>query len=224
MKALLKQIIESKKNRTILKKYATLYSKNMEYTMIDEKTYLNNLKIAEKAKKISGDIVECGVWRGGMIAGIAEILGTKEKYFLYDSYEGLPDAKEIDGASALDWQSNSEGEHYHDNCKAEISFANQAMSKTGVDFELIKGWFDHTIPNHKHEKISLLRLDADWYDSTIVCLKHLFPKVVSGGIIIIDDYYVWEGCSKAVHDYLSEIKSNCRIYQMDNKVAYIIKN
>lgn len=224
MKALLKRVIDSKKNKDLIKKYSNFYLKNKGYTMIDEKTYINNLKIAEKAKNITGDIVECGVWRGGMIAGIAELLGPTSKYFLYDSYEGLPDAKEIDGALALDWQNNSDGEHYHDNCKAEINFAKEAMTNTGVEFELIKGWFDSTVPQNKHEKISLLRLDADWYDSTIICLKYLFPKVVSGGIIIIDDYYVWEGCSKAIHDYLSEIKSDCRIYQMDNKVAYIIKN
>lgn len=224
MKTILKKIFESNNYRNKMRKYSNFYLKNKDYTMIDEKTYINNLKIAEKAKDVTGDIVECGVWRGGMIAGIAELLGSKSKYFLYDSFEGLPDAKEIDGASALDWQSNSEGEHYHDNCKAEINFANEAMTKTGVDFQLIKGWFDDTVPFHKHEKISLLRLDADWYDSTIVCLKHFFPKVVQGGIVIIDDYYVWDGCTKAVHDYLSEIKSNCRIYQLDNKVAYIIKN
>ena len=224
MKTILKKIFESNTHRKKMRKYSNFYLKNKDYTMIDEKTYINNLKIAEKAKNVTGDIVECGVWRGGMIAGIAELLGPKSKYFLYDSFEGLPDAKEIDGASALDWQSNSEGEHYHDNCKAEINFANEAMTKTGVDFQLIKGWFDDTVPFHKHEKISLLRLDADWYDSTIVCLKHFFPKVVQGGIVIIDDYYVWDGCTKAVHDYLAEIKSNCRIYQLDNKVAYIIKN
>lgn len=224
MKTILKKIFESNTHRKKMRKYSNFYLKNKDYTMIDEKTYINNLKIAEKAKNVTGDIVECGVWRGGMIAGIAELLGPKSKYFLYDSFEGLPDAKEIDGASALDWQSNSEGEHYHDNCKAEINFANEAMTKTGVDFQLIKGWFDDTVPFHKHEKISLLRLDADWYDSTIVCLKHFFPKVVPGGIVIIDDYYVWDGCTKAVHDYLAEIKSNCRIYQLDNKVAYIIKN
>ena len=221
---LLKKIITSKKYREKLKQYSNFYMKYKDYTMIDEKTYNNNLKIAEKAKNISGDIVECGVWRGGMIAGIAELLGTKSKYFLYDSFEGLPEAKEIDGTSAKEWQNNSEGEHYYDNCKAEINFANEAMTKSSVDFELIKGWFENTVPYHKHEKISILRLDADWYDSTIICLKHLFPKVVSGGIIIIDDYYVWEGCTKAVHDYLSEIKSSCRIYQLDNKVAYIVKN
>ena len=221
---LLKKIIELRDYRNKINKYSKFYFKNKKYTMIDKKTYINNLKIAEKAKKIDGDIVECGVWRGGMIAGIAELIGAKSKYFLYDSFEGLPEAKEIDGQSALNWQNDVGGEHYYDNCKAEINYANEAMSTTGVDFELIKGWFDATVPSNKHDKISLLRLDADWYDSTMICLQHLFPKVVKGGIIIIDDYYVWEGCSKAVHDYLSEIKSNCRIYQMDNRVAYIIKN
>ncbi len=223
IKKLIKKIIASKKYRDKIKGYSSFYKKNKDYTMIDEKTYINNLKIAEKTKNITGDIVECGVWRGGMIAGIAESMGPKSKYYLYDSFEGLPNPTEIDGAKAMDWQNNPDEEHYHDNCRAEIKFANEAMIKTGVDFELIKGWFENTIPFHKHENISLLRLDADWYESTIICLNHLFPKVVLGGIIIIDDYYSWEGCSKAVHDYLSEIKSNCRIFQLDNRTAYIIK-
>ena len=221
---LLKKIFDLRQNRNKNSKYSELYFKNKKYTMIDEKTFINNLKIAEKAKKIEGDIVECGVWRGGMIAGIAELLGAKSKYFLYDSFEGLPEAKAIDGQSALNWQNDVKGDYYFDNCKAEINYANEAMSKTGVDFELIKGWFENTVPTNKHDSISLLRLDADWYDSTKICLEHLFPKVVKDGIIIIDDYYVWEGCTKAVHDYLSEIKSSSRIYQLDNRTAYIIKS
>jgi O-methyltransferase len=80
------------------------------------------------------------------------------------------------------------------------------------------------LPHFKSSnEIALLRLDGDWYESTMDCLKYLFPKVVQKGIIIIDDYFTWEGCSKAVHDYLSSIKSTSRIYTSPGGVCYIIK-
>lgn len=206
-----------------MQQYKALYAKYGSFTMTPENYYVANLRVAEKAKGIEGDVVECGVWRGGMIAGIAELLGKNKHYYLYDSFEGLPPAKEIDGDSAIQWQNNKEGEKYYDNCKAEIEFAQTAMKKTGVPFTCVKGWFDATVPLNKIDQISLLRLDGDWYDSTMVCLQHLFPKVVSNGIIIIDDYYIWDGCSRAVHDYLSSIRSASRIFTGYDRVAYIIK-
>jgi len=208
---------ESRKIRAIQRKYA-------EYTMIFADHYLDNLRLAGKAKGLSGDVVECGVWKGGMIAGIAEILGSSPRYYLFDSFEGLPAAREIDGKAAKTWQAETNSTAYHDNCRADISYATQAMQMANVPFECIKGWFEDTIPTFKAtESISLLRLDADWYDSTLMCLEHLFPKVVEGGLVLIDDYHTWSGCSRAVHDYLSVTKSPSRISQSPSGVAYLIK-
>jgi O-methyltransferase len=205
-------------------RYQKIYTKYKEFTMIPEGIYIKNLKLAEELKNQTGDVVECGVWRGGMIAGISEILGKEHHYYLYDSFEGLPAAKEIDGKTALEWQNNKEGAYYHDNCKAEIDFSNKAMSLAGVDYTCVKGWFDETVPTNTHSKISLLRLDGDWYESTLTCLKHLYPRVVKNGLILIDDYYTWDGCSRAVHDYLSSIQSVSRIYTGLGEVAFIRKN
>ncbi|HNP99483.1 MAG TPA: TylF/MycF/NovP-related O-methyltransferase, partial [Bacteroidia bacterium] len=74
------------------------------------------------------------------------------------------------------------------------------------------------------KQISLLRLDGDWYESTYTCLEAFYPKVSDGGYIVIDDYYQWEGCAKAVHDYLSKHQLSDRIHQTAHGVAYIIKN
>lgn len=202
----------------------SVYEKYSAFTMVKKDHYLDNLELVQNVLPLAGDVVECGVWRGGMIAGIAEILGKNRTYYLFDSFEGLPEAKEIDGASAIAWQKNTGGEMYFDNCSAEMSFAEKAMKKAGVTFRCIKGWFDQTVPVfNKTNKIALLRLDGDWYDSTMVCLKHLYPKVLKGGIIIIDDYYTWDGCSRAVHDYLSEIKSVSRISSTARGICYIVK-
>lgn len=192
--------------------------------MISRKMYFDNLILAQSAIDVKGDVVECGVWRGGMIAGIAEVLGAERKYYLFDSFEGLPDATEIDGTAAKNWQADKTAAGYHDNCKAEIDYSVKAMTTAGVQFECISGWFDKTIPAFKKDiQIGLLRLDGDWYESTWVCLEHLFPLVVDGGLIIIDDYYTWTGCSRAVHDYLSSTKSASRVSCTKAGVAYIIK-
>jgi len=89
-----------------------LFEKYKNFTMVEKLYYANNLSIAKKSLSVEGDVVECGVWRGGMIAGIAEILEKKKKYHLFDSFEGLPEAKEIDGPSAIAWQKNSTGHFF----------------------------------------------------------------------------------------------------------------
>jgi hypothetical protein len=92
-----------------------------------------------------------------------------------------------------------------------------------ASFSLVEGWFHNTLPNLKlSEPIALLRLDADWYDSTMSCLNNLFNKVAYGGIILIDDYYTWDGCSRALHDFLSSQSAIERI-QSFHGVCFIQK-
>jgi len=203
---------------------SSVYNKYSGYTMIPENIYKTNLKISDKyLKDIKGDVVECGVWKGGMTAGIAEMLGNERNYYLFDSFEGLPLVQEIDGSAAKKWQNNKTSTNFFDNCRAEIVHADTVMQMTNCNYRLIKGWFNETLPKFDLAKeIALLRLDADWYESTIICLRELYPKVVNRGIVIIDDYFQWNGCSKAVHDYLSEIKSKSCIRTI-NDVCFIIK-
>src|SRR5437879_4892585 len=85
-------------------RFRKTFRKFRKFTMTPEDVYTGNLVLAQRVKAIPGAVVECGTWRGGMIAGIADVLGSKRRYFLFDSYEGLPPAKEIDGQAALAWQ------------------------------------------------------------------------------------------------------------------------
>lgn len=205
--------------------YSKLFQKYSEYTMIKPNHYVSNLTLASRFKDIEGCIVECGVWRGGMIAGLAEVFGKDRRYYLFNSFQGLPEPKVIDGDGALEWSRNKQGRTYYDNCKAEISYAKDAMKLTGAhDYQCVEGWFNETIPNFEfNDKIAFLRLDADWYESTMICFQNLYELVATGGCIVIDDYYAWDGCSRAVHDYLSVSKSTSRIYQTKTGVSYIIK-
>lgn len=189
--------------------------------MIPEDVYCENLSICDKFKFVNGDIVECGVWRGGMIAGIAESLSPlNKKYYLLDSFEGLPEVKEVDGKGAKEWQKKN----IQDNCKADLNEAKGAMELAKVEnFEIIKGWFSDTLPKSNIEKIAILRLDGDWYDSIFDCLFYLFPKLEVGGLLIVDDYHTWDGTSKAVHDYLSSIKTASKINISKGGVMYLVK-
>jgi O-methyltransferase len=193
--------------------FEQIYEQFRNFTMIPRTTYLENLQLIDQVRAVQGCVVECGVWRGGMIAGIAKVLGPDRSYFLFDSFEGLPPAKEVDGESALTWQRNTLASDYYDNCRAPPEFAEQAMAKSGAKhFRLIKGWFDQTLPKSlPSEPIAILRLDADWYDSTMVCLRTTFDRITPGGLIILDDYYTWDGCSRALHDFLSERRAVERI-------------
>ncbi len=205
--------------------YASVYRRYSKYTMVPQKDYVDCLALVAKYKNVNGCVIECGVWRGGMIAGIAEVLGKDRRYYLFDSFEGLPDAKEIDGPGALAWQANKESSNYYDNCKAEMEWSQKAMQIAHAsNTTFIKGLFDDTVPAFQpKEPIAVLRLDGDWYDSTMVCLENLFPHVMAGGLIIIDDYYAWDGCSKALHDYLSRHKRSERIIQAYTSGCFLIK-
>jgi len=169
-----------------------------------------------------GSVVECGTWRGGMSAGLVSAGGPDRGYYFFDSFAGLPPAQNIDGEAALTWQAETK-----DNCSASYQEFVRLITTLGVPpfrLNIYKGYFEQTLPDFDPKPVALLRLDGDWYDSTMICLEKFWPYVLSGGVVIIDDYYAWDGCSRAVHDFLSKRQlaepiRNSRL----NGVAYIRK-
>ena len=208
-------------------KFRPIYRKYKGFTMIDRSTYLKNLIIAHSFRHIPGCVIECGVWREGMIAGLADVLGPDRAYFLFDSFEGMPAAREIDGPAALRWQNDTQSPGYHDKCRTAAENARAAMSRSSAaHFALLKGWFNETNPLFTPPApIALLRLDADWYESTLTCLKHLYPHVAPGGVVIIDDYEPFDGCARAVHEFLFTQATGgvARIRQYENNLYFFVK-
>jgi O-methyltransferase len=205
--------------------YGRIHRQFSKYTMISKTAYIRNLALVHDFSHVRGTVVECGVWRGGMIAGMATLLGSDREYHLFDSFEGLPPAQEIDGRSAIAWQANRNSSGFHDNCRAEEVEATAAMELSGASrFVLHKGWFDKTIPSWSGtaSDIAVLRLDCDWYESMKVCMTHLMPRMAPGGIIIVDDYYTWDGCTKAVHEHLAALKKPLRMRQFLNGPLYLV--
>lgn len=205
-------------------KAKTLARKYRGYTMLPSAVYVDTLMLVAD-HQTPGSVVECGVWRGGMIAGIAEVLGPQRAYYLLDSFEGLPPAQVEDGPAASEYQANPADPAYHDNCAAEQRWAEQAMARSGAtQVTLLKGWFEQTVPTlQPRDPIAVLRVDGDWYHSTKICLDCLYPLVVPGGLILLDDYYTWDGCTRAVHEYLAAHAPTDRIRQTPAGAAYLLK-
>jgi O-methyltransferase len=196
-----------------LTRFSLLYRKYREYTQANRPGMIANLLAVSDFANVAGCVVECGVWKGGMSAAMAQVLGPDRQYFLFDSFEGLPPAQEIDGERAKRYQTDTGSPRYFDNCRTDESFAERAMKLSGAKhYRLVKGWFNQTLPSFKApEPIAVLRIDADWYDSVLTCLRYLVPFLAPGAVVILDDYFCFEGCSKAVHQYLTETQSPARI-------------
>jgi O-methyltransferase len=164
---------------------------------------------------IEGDIVECGVWRGGTsMLGAMTLLGrgeTSRNIWLYDTFAGMTepttsDVSPWDGNNAKNlWKANSQADH-NKWCFAPIEEVRRNFLSTGYPPDkanFVKGDVALTLLENAPRKIAVLRLDTDWYESTKVELEILFPRLAKGGVILIDDYGAWTGCKKAVDEYVT---------------------
>jgi O-methyltransferase len=185
---------------------------------------------------VPGVLLECGVWRGGcsmaMLLAQQSALGRVERtVYMLDSFQGLPPVTSRDGPLAHRWQNGDDPGNFLDNCKAvrsELEGALTEMRFVDGEYKIVEGWFEQTAPQVAGavapRSIALLRLDGDWYDSTRCCLDSFMPLVSEGGIVLIDDYYAWDGCARAVHDYLSTTDAAYRIRSLPNWYgAYFVK-
>src|SRR5215208_3977523 len=191
------------------------------YTMVPRPSLLDLARQVRVVleQNIPGALVECGAWRGGASFLMAEILrhgGAEDrKVWLLDSFEGIQPPQEIDGKAAKAWAENKEGPMYFDNLRAPVEGVRQTAIDLGLQnyTELVPGWFDKTLPANRDRigPIAILRIDADWHASVKCCLEFLYDQVVEGGFIISDDYFTWDGCSTAVHEFLGARHLNHRI-------------
>jgi O-methyltransferase len=203
--------------------FGQLFSKYRERTMLTREGYLANLELASTVKA-SGCVVECGVWKGGTSAGMAEVLGPDREYFLFDSFQGHIDPQPIDGPAAFAWKADKHGPWYFDNAVVGPEVADGAMRESGAkSYHLVKGWFEDTLANFTPPtQIAVLRIDCDWYAPTMTCLRALFPHLAEDGILIADGYADWDGYARAIHEYLVSHDITARIRQ-HRQLHYVVK-
>lgn len=166
---------------------------------------------------IEGNFVETGVWRGGCCILIKGILtanrASGRRVHLCDSFEGLPpsNAEKYPADKDLDLSGFEELKISLDAVKR--NFAVYDLLDDDVVF--VKGFFADTLPAFDPGKLALLRLDGDLYESTILALEHLYPRVSPGGYVIIDDYGCIPACAAAVEDYRRQHKIEAPVMQID---------
>jgi hypothetical protein len=196
-------------------------------SLIDAVSYITG-------NRIEGDFVECGTWKGGSVMcmqkKLIELNQTDRNFWVFDTFEGMPEPDSVDKnfkqTSAQKLLSEEEKEKSLTWAYSNYEETTRNILSSGYPAEninFIKGLVEDTIPQTPIDKIAILRLDTDWYSSTKFELEQLYPKLVKGGILIIDDYGHWEGCKKAVDEYFTNNGISIFINRIDYTGRLIIK-
>ena len=197
----------------------------LRYSMASwERIFANTQAIRHIVRAgLEGDVVECGVWRGGSMMAMAQTLLNLEDasrdVHLYDTFSGMSAPVSQDGTFAqAKFKELQTGENQSNWCQTGLKEVQANLDQVAYPKEkihFIQGKIEDTVPAHLPEQISLLRLDMDWYEPTLHALKHMFPRLQSNGVIIIDDYGHWEGCRRALDEYLDEMNLNVLLSRTD---------
>ncbi|MCA9130255.1 MAG: class I SAM-dependent methyltransferase [Planctomycetales bacterium] len=164
-----------------------------------------------EAQNIPGDVVECGVYKGGCSLLMAE--AHDREVWMYDTYSGMAEPGEFDFKGTFKGERfdarnrylNSKKDGHVDWVYESLENVKQPVDASGIApdrFNFVVGEVEDTIPGNIPERIALLRLDTDFYASTKHELEHLYPRLSNGGILIVDDFGSWAGSRKAVLEYL----------------------
>lgn len=170
---------------------------------------------------IEGDFIETGVWRGGaaiyMLAVLRACSDESRHVWLADSFEGLPkpDPKNAADAGDIHWMAN----HILAVSMDEVQHNIEKYGLMSERVHFLKGWFRDTLPAAPIERLALMRLDGDMYGSTMDTLNNLYPKLVSGGFCIIDDYAL-NGCRQAVDEFRAKHSITEEMVRVDHTAVF----
>lgn len=185
----------------------TMTSRERLWSLIQSVRYISQLEVP-------GDFVECGVWRGGSVMTMAltlmDLNQVNRTLWLYDTFEGMTRPTDVDVAAdsgmtaqeLLDSTPIADGDNVW--CVASLDDVRTNVLGTGYPEDHVRfvtGPVEETLEFEIPDRIALLRLDTDWYESTRASLEHLYGKLVPGGVCILDDYGHWQGARKAVDEF-----------------------
>jgi len=216
--------------------FLVLYEQCRQYTMTSwERLYALYKSVQYTVEnRIQGDLVECGVWRGGSMKLVAHVLcslgDTNRTLFLYDTFEGMT---EPDPAFDVDFSGNEAANDWREIQRRGVKWAyapveevQEIIASSGYPMEkvkLVKGLVEETIPATIPASIALLRLDTDWYSSTKHEMEHLYPKLSPQGILILDDYGHYQGARRGVDEYLSKLDKKPLLQRVDYSCRLVVK-
>ncbi len=212
---------------------AEIYEQVRPYTMTSRERICSLIGVVEhlEATRVGGAIVECGVWRGGSVMAALYTLvrmgRLDREIFLYDTYGGMSAPGPNDGPEEhelFDRLKNEQGLSSWcvaslEDVKANIGRCQYPLSR----IQFVQGEVRDTIPAQAPAEIALLRLDTDWYESTLHELDHLYPRLSERGFLIIDDYGRWGGCRRAVDEYFEMHGPRPFLHRVDFACRMIVK-
>jgi O-methyltransferase len=178
--------------------------------------------------RIPGAFVECGVWKGGSLLAVARTLAalgeTERELVGFDTFAGMPPPtdrdRRFDGQRAAERPNmNLDGTPSVDDVRALLAGSGYPADR----IRLVPGRVEETIPVEAPERIALLRLDTDWYESTRHELEHLYPRLSSGGVLIVDDYGHWQGAREATEEFLDALERPLYLHRVDYTVRLAVK-
>lgn len=217
--------------------FGRIYQECVKYTITSQERMYSLYTAVDYICRagIEGDVVECGVWRGGssklVACTLSELEDKTRHLYLYDTFSGMTeptqqDRRLSDGTAATETWKKHQHDTHNDWAYAPLDDVQKTMWSTAYPRELIhfvEGKVEETIPGTIPDQIALLRLDTDWYDSTYHEMVHLYPRLVPGGVLIIDDYGCWAGARAAIDRYLSENNIVILLHRMDDEGRIAIK-
>ncbi len=178
------------------------------------------------AARLPGVMVECGVWKGGSMMAIAESLlacGVRDRdLYLFDTFQGMTEPTVDDPA----WTHEAWRQHTGGWNVAPLKLVQANLTSTGYPSDrlhYVVGRVEDTLPDKAPATICLLRLDTDFYESTKRELSTLYPRLVSGGVLIIDDYGSFEGSRKATDEFLRAQPKQILLNRIDSDARIAIK-
>ncbi|MFN8607938.1 MAG: TylF/MycF/NovP-related O-methyltransferase [Vulcanimicrobiota bacterium] len=185
---------------------------------------LANLRVCARQAiwlRVPGDFMECGVWRGGaciLLRAIQQAMGVgaRRRTWVVDSFQGLPQPERLLDAVLHEYLSDT-GSFAVPLAEVRAHFERFGLLDEGVCF--LEGWFADSLPSWQGQ-LALLRLDGDWYESTLTALENLYDKVSWGGFIIIDDYHPVIGAFSAVNDFRAARGIQDPIQSVDHQVHF----
>jgi hypothetical protein len=194
------------------------------YTMIGMKR-LDNIQACVEAvleNNVPGDLLEAGVWRGGATIFMRAVLRVHDvvdrNVWVADSFEGMPAPNTEKYGADKGYDLN--GCEYLVATLEEVKANFERFGLLDEHVKFLKGWFRDTMPSAPVDKLSVLRIDADLYESTMDVLSSLYDRVSKGGYVIIDDYYSWPPCRQAVDDFRRKLSVSSDLEEIDGRGVF----
>lgn len=178
---------------------------------------------------VPGDLIETGVWRGGaciFMRAILKAYGVQDRrVWVADSFEGLPEPDVEKFPTEAKFHNGPVMRVLYKNFAADFESVRNNFAVFGMldeQVQFLKGWFRDTLPHAPIERLAVMRLDGDYYESTMDSLKNLYDKLSVGGYCIVDDYGedVWTNCRQAVDEFRAQRDIREPLIRVDSKCYY----